>query len=160
MTTTREFFITQFSAERPKFVKVIRALPEGKLDYKPHERSSPAGGIAWFLVLEMRALVDLVKKHENHWQQSPGPKTAAEIATEYDKAAGELETALKSTDEAAWARDSKMFVGDRLVKSSPLGETLWDFFLDAIHHRGQLTSYIRPMGGKVPAVYGPSGDAK
>jgi len=160
VTTTRDFFIKQFSPERPKFVKVIRALPEGKLDYKPHERSSAAGGIAWFLVLELRALIDLAKNHENHWQQSPGPKTAAEIATEYDKAAGELEAALASTDEASWAKESKMYVGDRLVTTAPLGETLWSFFLDAIHHRGQLTSYIRPMGGKVPATYGPSGDSK
>jgi uncharacterized damage-inducible protein DinB len=158
--TTREFFIKQFAAERPKFVKVIRALPEGKLDYKPHERSSAAGAIAWFLVLELRALVDMVKNHENHWQQSPGPKTAAEIASEYEKAASEMETSLESTGEAAWARDTKMFVGDKLIKSAPLGETVWDFFLDAIHHRGQLTSYLRPMGGKVPSVYGPSGDAK
>jgi uncharacterized damage-inducible protein DinB len=158
--TTREFFIKQFAAERPKFVKVIRALPEGHLDYKPHERSSAAGAIAWFLVLELRALVDMVKNHENHWQQSPGPKTAAEIASEYEKAAGEMDALLKSTDEAAWARDTKMYVGDKLMKSAPLGETVWDFFLDAIHHRGQLTSYLRPMGGKVPSVYGPSGDAK
>jgi uncharacterized damage-inducible protein DinB len=158
--TTREFFIKQFKAERPKFVKVIRALPDGKLDYKPHERSSAAGGIAWFLVLELRALVDMVKNHENHWQQSPAPKTVAEIATEYDKAAGEMETLLASTDEASWAKESKMYVGDRLVRTAPLGETLWDFFLDAIHHRGQLTSYIRPMGGKVPSTYGPSGDSK
>jgi uncharacterized damage-inducible protein DinB len=158
--TTREFFIKQFAAERPKFVKVIRALPEGHLDYKPHERSSAAGAIAWFLVLELRALVDMVKNHENYWQQSPGPKTAAEIASEYEKVAGEMERSLEATDVAAWARDSKMFVGDKLIKSAPLGETVWDFFLDAIHHRGQLTSYLRPMGGKVPSVYGPSGDAK
>ena len=152
MTTTREFFITQFAAERPKFVNVIRAIPEGKLDYRPHERSTPAGGIAWFLVLELRALADLVKSHENHWQQPAPPKTTAAIASEYEKAAAEMETLLKSTDEAAWARDSKMFVGDRLIKSAPLGETLWDFFLDAIHHRGQLSSYLRPMGAKVPSM--------
>ena len=52
-----------------------------------------------------------------------------------------------------------MYVGDRLLKSAPLGETLWDFFLDAIHHRGQLSSYLRSMGAKVPAIYGESYDS-
>ena len=158
--TSREFFIRQFKAERPKFVKVIRALPEGKHDYKPHERSSSASGIAWFLVLELRALVEMINRGENHWQQPKGPTSFTEIAIEYEKSADQMEKALASTDEASWERDAKMFVGDKLVRTAPLGETIWDFFFDAIHHRGQLTTYIRPMGGKVPAIYGPSGDSK
>ena len=40
----------------------------------------------------------------------------------------------------------------------PISGFLWMFFFDAIHHRGQLSTYIRPMGGKVPSIYGPSGD--
>ena len=39
-----------------------------------------------------------------------------------------------------------------------MGEFFWFSLLDAIHHRGQLSVYIRPMGGKVPSIYGPSGD--
>jgi uncharacterized damage-inducible protein DinB len=35
---------------------------------------------------------------------------------------------------------------------------LWGLLFDAVHHRGQLSAYIRPMGGKVPSIYGPSGD--
>jgi uncharacterized damage-inducible protein DinB len=157
--TTREFFIEQFRSERPKFVNVLRALPEGKLDYRPHERSSSAAMIAWFLVLELRALVDMVTTRENRWQQPPAPATAAAIAEEYEKAAGEMELALASTDDAAWEEDTRMYVGERLVRTAPLGDSVWDFFFDAIHHRGQLTAYIRPMGGKVPSIYGPSGDA-
>jgi uncharacterized damage-inducible protein DinB len=37
---------------------------------------------------------------------------------------------------------------------------MWDFFFDAIHHRGQLSTYLRPMGGTVPSIYGPSADSK
>jgi uncharacterized damage-inducible protein DinB len=53
-----------------------------------------------------------------------------------------------------------MYFGGKLFKTAPVGETAWDFLLDAIHHRGQLTAYIRPMGGKVPSVYGPTADDK
>ena len=157
---TREFFIRQFKAERPKFVSVLRALPSDKLDYRPHERSTPASGIAWFLVLELRALLDVLKTGENRWQQSPAPKSSEEIAKEYEKAADEMERALAAADDRKWESEGRMYFGDKLVFSRPAGEILWDFFFDAIHHRGQLTTYIRPMGGKVPSIYGPSGDSK
>jgi uncharacterized damage-inducible protein DinB len=157
---TREFFIHQFKAERPKFVKVLRALPEGQLDYKPHEASSSAKMIAWFLVLELRALVDLVRTRENRWQQADPPATGGAIADEYEKAADQMEIALASSDDTAWQEDTRMYFGEKLIRTAPLGDSVWDFFFDAIHHRGQLTTYIRPMGGKVPSIYGPSGDSR
>jgi uncharacterized damage-inducible protein DinB len=47
-----------------------------------------------------------------------------------------------------------------MVSEQPVSEFLWMIFFDAIHHRGQLTTYLRPMGSKVPAIYGPSGDER
>ena len=49
--------------------------------------------------------------------------------------------------------------GDQeIILKDTVGGLLWIALFDAVHHRGQLTTYIRPMGGKVPSVYGPSGD--
>ena len=158
--TTREFFIQRFRAERPKFLSVIRAMPAENLDYRPHERNSSARMIAWFLVLELRALVDLLKTGENRWQQPPAPDTVDAIATDYDKAADEMERLLASSNDERWESEGRMLVGDKVVMKRPVGQILWDFFFDAIHHRGQLTAYLRPMGGKVPAIYGPSADAR
>ena len=157
---TREYFAKQFAVEAPKFAKVIRALPGDKLDYKPHERSSSAGAIAWFLVLSARALADLVKTGENRWSQPASPGTVESIAAEYDKAAADLSNALASVDDARWEKNARMLVGDKVMMDRPLGEIVLDFFLDAVHRRGQLTTYLRPMGGKVPSVYGPTADAK
>lgn len=158
--TTLEFFKRQFRSERPKFLSVLRALPEGKLDYKPHEGNSTAGMIAWFLVLELRALVAMARTGESHWTQPAPPASAAAIADEYDRAAAEMDEALPALTEELWNDNARMYLGGKLFKTAPLGETVLDFFLDAIHHRGQLTTYLRPMGGKVPSIYGPSGDAK
>jgi uncharacterized damage-inducible protein DinB len=44
------------------------------------------------------------------------------------------------------------------VWEDTVANMVWGFFFDAIHHRGQLSVYLRPMGGKVPSIYGPSGD--
>jgi uncharacterized damage-inducible protein DinB len=46
------------------------------------------------------------------------------------------------------------------MMEKPIGEWLLFVLFDAIHHRGQLSAYIRPMGGKVPAIYGPSADER
>jgi uncharacterized damage-inducible protein DinB len=157
---TREHFAKLFAGERRKFANVIRALPTDKLSYKPHERNSSAGDIAWFLVLELETLVDLAKKFEHHWDQKPNPKSTDAIASAYDAAAGEMEKLLSTMDDATWEKDGRMYYNGKLMKTAPIGETIWDFFLDAVHHRGQLTAYLRPMGGKVPSTYGPTADMK
>ena len=157
---TREFFLRRLEAERPAFVKVIRALPGERLDYKPHEKNSSAGDIAWFLALELGALAELARSYEMHWKQVPRPESVDAIVQAYEAAADDLRETLGSMDDAGWERECRMYFGDRLVKHDPLGETLWDFFFDAIHHRGQLTAYLRPMGGKVPSTYGPTADSQ
>ena len=59
-------------------------------------------------------------------------------------------------DEAAWTKPASSSSGGKVVMEQPAGEFLWMLFFDAIHHRGQLAAYLRPMGGKVPSIYGPS----
>jgi hypothetical protein len=54
---------------------------------------------------------------------------------------------------------NKFMVGEHVAFEAPLGATAWVLLLDMIHHRSQLSSYIRPMGGKHPGIYGPSGDS-
>lgn len=157
---TREHFARLFAGERRKFENVIRALPTDKLSYKPHERNSSAGDIAWFLVLELRTLVNLATKFEHHWVQTPNPNSTEAIASAYEAAASDMEKALATLDDAAWEKDGRMYLNGKLMKSAPIGETIWDLFLDGVHHRGQLTAYLRPMGGKVPSTYGPTADSR
>ena len=51
-----------------------------------------------------------------------------------------------------------LYQGQVVMEKPTVVEFLWDFMFDAIHHRGQLSAYLRPMGGKVPSIYGPSAD--
>src|SRR5215207_1020371 len=109
--STREFFIRRFKIERPAFEKVIRALPGEKLDYKPHERNSSAGDIAWFLAQELGALVQMLETGEIQWKQTPTPGSLDEIAAAYEAAADRMEKALSSADDAKWEQDGKMYFG-------------------------------------------------
>ena len=152
-----EFFVKTWESEMPAFGRVLRALPADKLDYRPHEKSASAGGIAWQLVVEHRALGELAEKGVYNWDMSGRPETLDGIVAAWDEATNDLRQRLAGFDEAKAAAQVKIVMGEHSWGSS-LGDMLWSFLLDMIHHRGQLSSYIRPMGGKVPSIYGPSGD--
>jgi hypothetical protein len=154
---TRQHLIECFKAEKPKFVRVLRAVPD-QLGYRPHPRSSSAGEIAWLLASELKDACDLIDHGKVNYVQTPAPKTAAECVAAYERNVGELERRLTSVSDAAWDKKAQFLVDGNVAWESPLGEMLWGFLFDAIHHRGQLSTYLRPMGGKVPSIYGPSAD--
>ena len=66
---------------------------------------------------------------------------------------------LESYTEQKWHEENvELLVGGEPFATMPRFQMMWFFLNDIIHHRGQLSSYIRPMGGKNPAVYGYSAD--
>jgi len=156
--TIREFFLKQWEREQPVFGKVLRALPADQLSYKPHERSASAGDLAWQLAEEQRVLNDMVECGELSWEVRPRPATLDEIVAAWDAATEELRGRLATVDEATWNDEVKFLMGGNVVDTSSVQDYFWGFLLDMIHHRGQLSAYLRPMGGKVPAIYGPSAD--
>ena len=153
-----EFFTKRFEAEQPAFGKVLRAIPADKLDYKPHERSNSAGGIAWQLAEEQRSLANVIETGVVQWETRPMPKSIDEIVAAWDSATEKLRAKLAGVDEAKWDAEAKMMMGENAVWTDTIGGMLWGFLVDMIHHRGQLSAYLRPMGAKVPSIYGPSAD--
>lgn len=156
--STREFFANRLAHEVPAFLKVIRALPEGKLDYKPHERNTAAGQLAWQIATEVGSLQELFRTGDINYEQGPTPSSVDEIASAFERNAQQTIDAIKSTSDERWDGPGRFLWGGQVAWAATVSEIAWGFLFDMIHHRGQLTAYIRPMGGKVPAVYGPSGD--
>jgi uncharacterized damage-inducible protein DinB len=155
----REFFQARRKTEKDAFLRVIRALPEGKLDYKPHERSPTAAQLLTTLIYEHATCGDVVQTGRGEWKSSP-VSSVQEAAAAFETHWDELDRRVAGLDDAGWQKKAQFFSGGKMVMETPIGEFLWMILFDAIHHRGQLTTYIRPMGGKVPAVYGPSGDSR
>lgn len=157
--TVREFFIKSWTTEEPKFGKVLRALPD-QLSYRPHERSPSAGELAWQLAEEQRVLNEMLDTGAVRWEmkRSPHPATLAEIVDAWDDQTATLRPKIEGLDEAKWASAVTFFIDGTEGGRGTVEDYLWGFLHDMIHHRGQLTVYIRPMGGKVPGIYGPSGD--
>ena len=157
MKNVREYYAQCFKSERPTFVKVMKAVPEGQLDYKPHPRSSSSGDLLWLLATELDDACTLIDRGEVNYVARPCPGVAESVAA-YEKHAAALEERLPKLDDAKWDSKARLMMDGKTVWEATLGDMLFGFLLDAIHHRGQLSSYLRPMGAKVPSIYGPSAD--
>ena len=66
--------------------------------------------------------------------------------------------AVQKMSDEDWGSPSEMKMKGKTVWKASKGEMAWGLLIDLIHHRGQLSTHIRPQGGKVPSIYGPSGD--
>ena len=157
--TNREFFIECWEQEHLTFVKVMRAVPAGKLDYRPHPRSRSAAELVWVQVLEKRCWFELLDSGKITWRLPPPPPGLEEMITAYQQAHKELALRLKKLDDRSWNEQLGQFLLEgRVVFESVMGHMFWTGLFDAIHHRGQLSVYLRPMGSKVPAIYTASAD--
>ena len=154
----REFFIARRESESGTFTRVLDALPKARFDYRPHERSQSAKDLVWTLALESRACCDLIESGRIDWRHQDAPDDVDEVLSAFHGSYKALTERAAKLDDAAWAKPVKFYMDGTLMQEPPLGTFLWYLFFDAIHHRGQLSTYIRPMGGKVPSIYGPSGD--
>ena len=157
MKNYREYYRECFEAEKPKFVRVLRAIPDGQEDYRPHPRSTSTGDLVWLLASELRDACELIDHGEVSFVLHPAPALSESIAV-YERNADDLQKRLAVVDDAKWESKARFVVNGAVVWETTLGDMLFGFLFDAIHHRGQLSSYLRPMGGKVPSIYGPSGD--
>jgi len=157
--STRLFFLERRKAELPVFLKVLRALPADRLDYRPHERSPSAQQLVWTLTMELRSCVEAAQNGRTEWRMEPAPDLEKMLAI-YEQHHQDLVRTVEGMDDAAWERPAQFFFNGKMVSEQPVSQFLWMILFDAIHHRGQLSAYLRPMGGTVPAIYGPSADAR
>jgi uncharacterized damage-inducible protein DinB len=155
--STREFFAESLKSEKPRFVRVMRAVPPDQTAYRPHPQSTSAGDLVWLLADELKDACDLVDHGEVNYVPKPAPALTESIAA-YERNADALEKRLSGLDDAAWGKKARFLMDGKVAWESTLGEMLFGFLFDGIHHRGQLSSYLRPMGAKVPSIYGPSAD--
>ncbi|MBV8073294.1 MAG: DinB family protein [Acidobacteriaceae bacterium] len=157
--TSREFFVERRRAEFPVFLNVLKALPADQLSYKPHERSPSAEQVVWTLTTELGACVEAVTQYKAEWKATAAPPLSEMIAL-FERWSNELIDHVSKMNDAEWNRTAQFYYNGKMVSEQPAGQFLWFILFDAIHHRGQLSAYLRPMGGTVPSIYGPSADSR
>jgi DinB family len=153
----REYYAQCLKSEKKAFINVLRAVPADKDDYKPHPRSTSSGDLVWLITTELDDACKLIDHGDVNYAVRPAPGVTEAVAA-YEKYFAALEERVAKLDDAKWDGKARFMVDGKVVWEATLGDMLFGFLLDAIHHRGQLSSYLRPMGAKVPSIYGPSAD--
>ena len=151
----RDFLLNALDSEVAVNKKVILAMPEGKGDYAPDAKSMPAAKLAFHTVASIIWFLDSVAAGAfGDFPSGEPPSTPAGIAEWYESAwpAARAKVAGMSGEQLA---TPVSFFG---MFNFP-GVVYLNFAnVHAIHHRGQLSAYLRPMGGLVPSIYGGSAD--
>lgn len=156
--SNREFFLERWQAEHAPTLRVLKAVPAARLDYRPHAKSRSAGELVHLLVYEEETGIVLCEQGEIHWNEPKGFPPLEEMIAAYEKHHRALSERLQKLDDTMWSRQARFLVNEMPVMEETVGAFFWGTLFDAVHHRGQLTVYLRPMGGKVPSIYGPSAD--
>ena len=144
---------TKFWANEAKTTaKVLGRIPEGS-DYRPDPRSRTAQEIAWQIVNEEKMIIEAVETGNVAWAPPPMPKSMKDVASAYEKQSADIVKRFEALPEEKWNGDLEFFGHPRSASGMA-----WSFLFDIVHHRGQISTYLRPMGSKVPQIYGPSGD--
>jgi uncharacterized damage-inducible protein DinB len=161
-----ELFIADLDRERDKTRKAVEAVPEGKADWKPHERAMPIGRLAslvammpsWLTMMIERDELDVVPKPGQTSEFARQLNTRAELAKAVDEGFDGARAAVAGTTDEHLMKPWKLKANGHVVQEAPRHVMMRDVLMHLAHHRGQLTTYIRVSGEKVPAIYGPSAD--
>jgi uncharacterized damage-inducible protein DinB len=132
--------------------KVLSRIPEGS-DYRPDPKSRTAKEIAWQIVCEERMIIDALESGKAAWNPPSVPATMKEVVSEYGSLSSTMPKRWASVPRERWDGTLDFFGHDRSAS-----QMAWSFLFDIVHHRGQISTYLRPMGSTVPQIYGPSGD--
>ncbi|HEX3746269.1 MAG TPA: DinB family protein [Bryobacteraceae bacterium] len=153
-----EVYLPNLKNEQRITKNVIAAIPADKGDFRPDPYGRPAMELAWHIVATELRFLDAVTAGEFDFSPRPRPESihdAADLAAWYDE---NFPLHLNAVAKCSPEQLTKI-VDFRGMFQLPAVMYLNFILHHTIHHRGQLSTYLRPMGAKVPAMYGESYDS-
>ena len=144
---------TKFWTDESKTTRnVFARIPESSA-YKPDEKSRTAQEIAWQIVCEEKMLIEAMETGQAEWSPPPMPESMKDVLAAYEQLSASMPKRWAALGQDKWDGMLEFFGSQR-----PAAPMAWSFLFDIVHHRGQITTYLRPMGSTVPQIYGPSAD--
>jgi uncharacterized damage-inducible protein DinB len=162
----KQLYLGQLNREAEASRKAIERVPEGRNDWKPHERSMPLGLLAALVATMPGWVTIMIETDELNLDDPANEKfrtkpvaTRAELLKQLDEGVSKSRRALEQTTEEHLKKPWRFIAGGKVLNDQPRHEMLTDsVFSHLAHHRGQLTVYLRLNEASVPAIYGPSAD--
>jgi uncharacterized damage-inducible protein DinB len=155
----RQQYLDVLAREFPTTLKVMRAYPSGRDDFKPHERSYSAARLVHTFTQENGVVIAAIRGELKMPPNfPPPPATLAEAVAAYERGARALIETVREMPDSRLFEKVTFFTGPRQMGEIPIIDIMWLMLMDSVHHRGQLSVYVRMAGGRVPSIYGPSAD--
>lgn len=157
--SAKDRFLNTYQRERDTTLKVLRAFPADKASFRPHERSKTAHDLAWtFAVEQTLGLLALRRELKLGGGFPPAPDSWDAVLQAFSDGSEAVIAHLRGLSESDLNGTVTFFSAPKQTAEFPIEDFLWFMLHDQIHHRGQMSVYVRLAGGKVPSIYGPSAD--
>jgi uncharacterized damage-inducible protein DinB len=155
-------YLKELEAEAPATRKCLERVPESSFDWKPHEKSMKMGYLALLVAEIPKWITHMIEKSEidfasfDHFK----PKTTSELVKHFDENMQGAINALKKVSNKELSEPFFLKNQGQILFSSPKKDNVGASINHWVHHRGQLTVYLRLNDIPVPSIYGPSADDK
>lgn len=165
--TIADMLLPEFDQEMANTRKTLERVPIDKRDWKPHEKSMPLGRLAqhvaempgWTAFTLNSESLDLAPPGGEPFQPAPIPETSEALLAMFDKNVSEARAAIAAATDEQMARNWSLLMGGNVIFTLPKSGVIRTMILNhIIHHRAQLTVYLRLNDVPVPGLYGPSAD--
>jgi uncharacterized damage-inducible protein DinB len=155
-------FLSEFESEIPATRKCLERISEKLFDWKPHEKSMTLGYLTLLVAEIPKWISTMIKKREInfHTFDHQEPKTTQEVLNYFDQNVADAKKAIQALVLEDLAKHFVLRNGDQILIDSPLADNISSTINHWVHHRGQLTVYMRLNDILVPSIYGPSADDK
>jgi hypothetical protein len=158
----KEEFLRDLDREVETTLRVLRAYPPDKIGLKPSEKSNSAGEVAWIFVLEcglgQKVWNDELAKGVMGGKPPAAPSSWGEIVAAVEKSYADYRKLIASASEQDLQQKVHFLVAPKTMGEMTRLDFIRFLLLDHIHHRGQLSVYLRMAGGRLPSIYGPTAD--
>lgn len=157
--TERDMFLAAYEREHETTLKVLRCYPSNKEDWKPAEKCRNGRELAWIFNMAEKVQLAAAKGKLDFFAAPPPPMVPVdEIIKMYEQSHRETSSEVHKMAPADMERTIQFPVGPGKIADVRAGQVLWMMLQDSVHHRGQLSVYLRMLGARVPSIYGPSAD--
>ena len=157
-----EFFLGQLERETRSTRRAIENSPEGRDDWKPHEKSMELGYLTNLVASMFSWIAMMIESDYLDLAQGSRPEASStkERLALFDQSVEKARAALANVSEEALMQPWQLRVAGNVVDEKPRYAMIADTFTHLAHHRGQLTVYLRLNEKLVPQIYGPTADEK
>lgn len=161
-----EFLLAELDREVERSRHALEQVPDGKYDWKPHEKSMILGYLANMVATIPMWITMQINQEELDVAPAPGESkmeqkridSSAELVEALDQSAAGARSAFAKTTDEHLKTNWRLLARGNVVMEAPRYVMIQDTINHWAHHRGQMTVYLRLLGAKVPAIYGPSAD--